>query len=213
MAGTRKRDDRLSLTMVAMGGMRTVVGAVVVTALLAACTAPADEVTEADTAPSTPATSPSGSAEPTPSEREKRVSRGGARGEVPEAVIMQQLARVAERIARRTPVRKPPPADIDPGTNRALGYQLLLDFGFPAAQWKYLDALWHRESGWNHLAENPSSGAYGIPQSLPATKMAVVGPDWRTNPETQIRWGLAYIAARYGSPEGAWAHSERVGWY
>lgn len=213
MAGTGKRGWRLSLTMVAMGGMRTVVGAVVVTALLAACTAPADEVTEADTAPSTPATSPSGSAEPTPSGREKRVSRGGARGEVPEAVIMQQLARVAERIARRTPVRKPPPADIDPGTNRALGYQLLLDFGFPAAQWKYLDVLWHRESGWNHLAENPSSGAYGIPQSLPATKMAVVGPDWRTNPETQIRWGLAYIAARYGSPEGAWAHSERVGWY
>lgn len=213
MAGTGKRGWRLSLTMVAMGGMRTVVGAVVVTALLAACTAPADEVTEAEMAPSTPATSPSGSAEPTPSGREERVSRGGARGEVPEAVIMQQLARVAERIARRTPVRKPPPADIDPGTNRALGYQLLLDFGFPAAQWKYLDALWHRESGWNHLAENPSSGAYGIPQSLPATKMAVVGPDWRTNPETQIRWGLAYIAARYGSPAGAWAHSERVGWY
>ncbi|NYJ03466.1 hypothetical protein HNR19_004164 [Nocardioides thalensis] len=204
-----------------MGGRRTVLGAVVVTALLGACSAPA-EVTEAEGSPSAQASSPtpssssssSSSAEPSPSGPRSGMSReGGARFEVPEAVIMQQLARVAERIARRTPITKPPPADIDPGSNRALGYQLLLDFGFPAAQWKYLDALWHRESGWNHLAENPSSGAYGIPQSLPATKMAVVGSDWRTNPETQIRWGLAYIAARYGSPEAAWAHSERVGWY
>ncbi|THJ00898.1 lytic transglycosylase domain-containing protein [Nocardioides sp.] len=103
--------------------------------------------------------------------------------------------------------------DVDPGTNRALGYRLLLEFGFPADQWAYLDALWRRESGWNHLAENPRSGAYGIPQSLPAAKMAVVGSDWRTNPETQIMWGLAYIAARYGSAQRAWAHSERVGWY
>lgn len=213
MAGSGKRDDRLSLTMVAMGGPRTVVGAVVVTVLLGACAAPAEEVTDAGSTPPTSSSQPSASDEPSASQRPDRVSRGGARGEVPEAVIMQQLARVAERIARRTPVTKPPPADIDPGTNRALGYQLLLDFGFPPAQWKFLDALWHRESGWNHLAENPSSGAYGIPQSLPATKMAVVGSDWRTNPETQIRWGLAYIAARYGSPEGAWAHSERVGWY
>lgn len=211
MAGSSKRDERISLTMVGMGGMRTVVGAAVVAVLLGACSAPADEVTDA--APSTPEYSPSPS-EPSPTDRRGGMSReGGARFDVPEAVIMRQLARVAERIARRTPVTKPPPADIDPGTNRALGYQLLLDFGFPAAQWKFLDALWHRESGWNHLAENPSSGAYGIPQSLPATKMAVVGPDWRTNPETQIRWGLAYIAARYGSPEAAWAHSERVGWY
>lgn len=214
MAGGGKRDERISPTMVGMGGPRSVVGAVAVAVLLGACAAPADEVTEA--APSTPSSGPSGSGSPSsePSERRSGMSReGGARFEVPEAVIMQQLARVAERIARRTPITKPPPADIDPGTNRALGYQLLLDFGFPAAQWKYLDALWHRESGWNHLAENPSSGAYGIPQSLPATKMAVVGRDWRTNPETQIRWGLAYIAARYGSPEGAWAHSEQHGWY
>nr|WP_157537094.1 hypothetical protein [Nocardioides sp. Root190] len=73
--------------------------------------------------------------------------------------------------------------------------------------------MWHRESGWNHLADNPTSSAYGIPQSLPGSKMAVVGSDWRTNPETQIRWGLAYIAARYGNAQKAWEHSERVGWY
>lgn len=141
---------------------------------------------------------------------------GGAIGEVPDEVIQRQLRDAAERIAKRmleSPSPEPTPVGITPGTNRALGYQLLLDFGFGAEQWQYLDRLWTRESGWNHLAENPGSGAYGIPQSLPGDKMAAVGPDWRTNPETQIRWGLAYIAARYGTPEKAWAHSERLGWY
>ncbi|MBU2698098.1 transglycosylase SLT domain-containing protein [Pimelobacter sp. 30-1] len=157
--------------------------------------------------------SPSASASPTQVDRPTEVSRdSGARADVPTVEIMAQLARRAERIAKRLP-QAPVPAGIDRGTNRALGYQLLLEFGFPADQWRYLDALWARESGWNHLAENPSSGAYGIPQSLPASKMAVVGSDWRTNPETQIRWGLAYIAARYGSAQKAWEHSERVGWY
>ncbi len=73
--------------------------------------------------------------------------------------------------------------------------------------------LWNRESRWNHLAENSSSGAYGIPQSLPGNKMASAGADWETNPQTQIRWGLGYITARYGTPCGAWAHSEAKGWY
>ena len=70
-----------------------------------------------------------------------------------------------------------------------------------------------RESRWDYRAMNPSSGAYGIPQSLPGSKMASAGSDWRTNPVTQIRWGLGYIAVRYGTPCGAWAHSESVGWY
>jgi hypothetical protein len=60
---------------------------------------------------------------------------------------------------------------------------------------------------------NPSSGAYGIPQSLPATKMASAGSDWRVNAETQIDWGLNYIRSVYGSPCQAWAHSEATGWY
>ena len=139
----------------------------------------------------------------------------GARANVPDEVILAQLRDAAERIARRLPTMTPAPtpADVDPGTNRALGYQLLIEFGFDTDQWPYLDALWTRESGWNHLAKNPRSGAYGIPQSLPATKMAVVGDDWRTNPYTQIRWGLAYIAARYGVPQRAWEHSERHNWY
>ena len=136
----------------------------------------------------------------------RRGGEGGARFDVPDEVILEQLRRAAERIAQNyTAPPTPTPVDIDPGTNRALGYQLLLDFGFAEKQWPYLDALWIRESGWNQLADNPTSSAYGIPQSLPGSKMAVVGDDWRTNPETQIRWGLAYIAARYGTPERAWA--------
>jgi hypothetical protein len=141
--------------------------------------------------------------------------RTGARADVPDDVILEQLRAAAERIAQRLPTMTPAPtpADVDPGTNRALGYRYLVHFGFGSDQWPYLDALWTRESGWDHLAENPRSGAYGIPQSLPGTKMAVVGDDWYTNPDTQIRWGLAYIAARYGTPQRAWEHSERVGWY
>lgn len=80
-------------------------------------------------------------------------------------------------------------------------------------QFKCLEQLWDRESKWNHLAVNPSSGAYGIPQSYPASKMASAGSDWRTNPETQINWGLKYIEGRYGTPCAAWAHSERTNWY
>ena len=73
--------------------------------------------------------------------------------------------------------------------------------------------LWNRESGWRADAYNASSGAYGIPQSLPGSKMAAAGADWRTNAATQVDWGLSYISARYGSPCGAWAHSEAYNWY
>ena len=73
--------------------------------------------------------------------------------------------------------------------------------------------LWNRESGWNPNSHNSSSGAHGIPQSLPASKMASEGADYYTNGYTQIRWGLKYIKGRYGSPSAAWAHSQRTGWY
>ena len=73
--------------------------------------------------------------------------------------------------------------------------------------------LWTRESSWRADAYNASSGAYGIPQSLPGSKMAAAGADWRTNAATQIEWGLSYIAGRYGAPCGAWAHSEQFNWY
>jgi hypothetical protein len=80
-------------------------------------------------------------------------------------------------------------------------------------QWPPLDKLWNRESGWNKYAHNPYSGAYGIPQALPGSKMASAGRHWRSNATTQIRWGLGYIKSRYGSPRAAWAHELAYGWY
>jgi len=74
-------------------------------------------------------------------------------------------------------------------------------------------SLWNKESGWNYQAQNRSSGAYGIPQALPGSKMSSAGGDWQTNAATQVRWGLGYILGRYGSPCGAWDHSQSVGWY
>lgn len=101
-------------------------------------------------------------------------------------------------------------ADGDP---RDIAQALMPQFGFGSDQFGCLDSLWTRESNWDPVAHNPSSGAHGIPQSLPGSKMASVGPDWETNPVTQITWGLGYIQDRYGSPCSAWAHSESVGWY
>lgn len=101
----------------------------------------------------------------------------------------------------------------DPGTAKAIAYDLVLARGWGEDQYSCLVALWTRESQWNALAENPYSGAYGIPQALPGNKMASAGADWRTNPATQITWGIGYIAGRYATPCGAWEHSERHNWY
>lgn len=90
---------------------------------------------------------------------------------------------------------------------------MLADHGWDDEQFVCLDKLWTRESNWIHTADNPTSSAYGIPQALPGKKMATEGADWETNPATQIRWGLGYIADVYGSPCKAWAHSEATNWY
>lgn len=96
---------------------------------------------------------------------------------------------------------------------RVLGQALAAGHGWHGEQFSCLNKLWTKESQWTVKATNPSSGAYGIPQSLPAGKMASAGADWRTNPATQIRWGLTYIKDRYGSPCRAWAHSQATNWY
>ncbi|MET0734597.1 MAG: lytic transglycosylase domain-containing protein [Microbacterium sp.] len=108
---------------------------------------------------------------------------------------------------------RPPFVTPDPGTAQAIAYQMVLGRGWGDDQFACLVALWNKESGWRVNAHNRSSGAYGIPQALPGSKMASVGADWETNPATQIAWGLGYIGARYGSPCGAWDHSQRKGWY
>ncbi len=101
----------------------------------------------------------------------------------------------------------------DPGTAQAIAYQMLQARGMGDDQFSCLVALWNRESHWNVYAGNPSTGAYGIPQALPGSKMASAGADWADNPATQITWGLGYITGRYGDPCGAWAHSQSSGWY
>jgi hypothetical protein len=91
--------------------------------------------------------------------------------------------------------------------NRAIGCALTLQAGFGIDQFPCLNNLWNHESGWNEKAANPS-GAYGIPQALPGSKMGQFGSDWQTNPATQIKWGLSYIKGRYSSPCGAWSYFE-----
>ncbi|MFB9958478.1 aggregation-promoting factor C-terminal-like domain-containing protein [Agromyces bracchium] len=107
-----------------------------------------------------------------------------------------------------------PPAVVpDPGSAQAYGAQAVAARGWPTTEFDCLVALWSKESGWRVNAYNASSGAYGIPQALPGSKMATAGADWETNAATQIEWGLGYIQGRYGTPCGAWAHSQSVGWY
>jgi hypothetical protein len=103
--------------------------------------------------------------------------------------------------------------DIATGDPRSIAEAMLADYGWSSGEFSCLDSLWTRESGWNVNADNPTSSAYGIPQALPGSKMASAGSDWANNPATQIEWGLGYIQERYGSPCGAWSHSESNGWY
>ncbi|MTG87388.1 DUF348 domain-containing protein [Cellulosimicrobium sp. BIT-GX5] len=100
-----------------------------------------------------------------------------------------------------------------PKDPRTIGQTMAAERGWTGSQWTCLERLWTKESNWNPTADNPTSSAYGIPQSLPGSKMASKGADWATNPATQIAWGLDYIASVYGSPCGAWSHSQATNWY
>jgi hypothetical protein len=117
--------------------------------------------------------------------------------------------------ATRRPAHHPirPRPHFSFASNRDLGRHLAAERGWDGEQWSCLDDLWTRESDWHVHERNTSSGAYGIPQSLPADKMADAGSDWRDSAITQIRWGLSYIAATYGTPCSAWEHSQEHGYY
>ncbi|MCJ1712671.1 transglycosylase SLT domain-containing protein [Microbacterium sp. M1A1_1b] len=106
----------------------------------------------------------------------------------------------------------PTAATPDPGSAQAIAQQLVAARGWGSDQYSCLVSLWNKESGWRVNAYNPS-GAYGIPQALPGSKMASAGADWQTNPATQITWGLNYISGVYGTPCGAWGHSQSFNWY
>lgn len=138
-------------------------------------------------------------------DRAETVSRADRRGDQVPAKA-QALANAAGVVT--THERKL--SDTDP---RDIARALLGEHGFAASEFGCLDSLWTRESNWRWNAANPTSSAYGIPQALPGSKMASAGSDWQTNPVTQIKWGLGYIASRYGTPCAAWGHSQRVGWY
>jgi hypothetical protein len=127
--------------------------------------------------------------------------------------VAKRNAEAASRSQTRTAPYPVPASCSEFSGNRAIGCALLLDAGFGLEEMPCLDKLFTKESGWNPKARNPSSGAYGIPQALPADKMAAYGSDWQTNPVPQIKWGLAYIKGRYGTPCNAWAHSQSTGWY
>lgn len=107
----------------------------------------------------------------------------------------------------------PPAVTPDPGSAQAYAAGAVAARGWASGEFDCLVALWSKESGWRVNAYNASSGAYGIPQALPGSKMATAGADWETNAATQVEWGLGYISGRYGTPCGAWAHSQDVGWY
>ncbi|WP_285138022.1 lytic transglycosylase domain-containing protein [Microbacterium sp. lyk4-40-TSB-66] len=103
--------------------------------------------------------------------------------------------------------------DNSPAGAQATARGMLASRGWGDDQFSCLVSLWNKESGWNYQAYNASSGAFGIPQALPGSKMSSAGADWETNATTQISWGLGYISGRYGDPCGAWSHSQSTGWY
>lgn len=135
---------------------------------------------------------------------------------VPPRVIAsaQQKSRAAERsAAAQRASRSQARAPLSARAAQDLGRSLAARRGWSGSQWRCLVTLWTRESDWRVTAKNASSGAYGIPQALPARKMATAGGDYRTSAATQIRWGLGYIAASYGTPCGALSDWDAKGWY
>jgi len=138
--------------------------------------------------------------------RAKALAEARARAKAAAKVAAEAAAKArAEAIAQATRS-----ANRDP---RAIARLLVAQHGWSSSQFSCLDKLWQKESGWNYRAQNASSGAYGIPQALPGSKMSSVASDWRTNAKTQIIWGLNYITDRYGTPCGAWSHSVSYNWY
>ncbi|HWK92767.1 MAG TPA: G5 domain-containing protein [Luteimicrobium sp.] len=130
-------------------------------------------------------------------------------------VVKRATVKVTDSAVDRILVKgtKADPAPAGPGGAKAIAASMVAARGWGSDQYQCLVNLWNRESGWSVTATNPSSGAYGIPQSLPASKLASAGSDWRTSARTQITWGLNYIAGSYGTPCGAWSHSQATGWY
>ena len=127
-------------------------------------------------------------------------------------VLTKPLRQIVAVGTKKVPYAPPAPVP-SPGTAKAIARNLVSQRGWDTAQYNCLVVMWNNESSWNVHASNPSTGAYGIPQALPGSKMSTAGPDWQNNATTQITWGLGYIAERYGTPCGAWSFWQANGWY
>jgi len=124
-----------------------------------------------------------------------------------------RLTQARDAIAQRQAAKKRAASEAAAGSPQRIAEAMLGSFGWSSGQFSCLDPLWQHESGWSVTAANPGSGAYGIPQALPGSRMASAGPDWQANAATQIKWGLDYIKGTYASPCAAWAHEQATGWY
>ena len=155
-------------------------------------------------------------------EEEKRIAEEKAKAEAEQKAKEEAEAKKkAEelRIAQSKQVTSRGGTNVRAATGTKAEYQAyaknlcINTYGWTENDFNCLVKLWERESNWNPNAHNKSSGAHGIPQSLPASKMASEGDDYYTNGKTQSKWGLKYIKNRYGTPSNAWAHSQQKGWY
>ena len=137
--------------------------------------------------------------------REAIARRQAARKRAAEVAASKAAARPGQTAAAAVPAAS--------GSPRQIAQAMLGSFGWSSGQFSCLDPLWEHESRWSVTAANPGSGAFGIPQALPGSRMASAGPDWQTSAATQITWGLRYIRDTYGSPCAASSHEQATGWY
>jgi hypothetical protein len=137
--------------------------------------------------------------------REAIAQRQAARKRAAELAASRAAAQPGQTAAAAVPAVS--------GSPRQIAQAMLGSFGWSSSQFSCLDPLWEHESRWSVTAANPGSGAFGIPQALPGSRMASAGPDWQTSAATQITWGLRYIRDTYGSPCAAWSHAQATGWY
>ena len=153
-----------------------------------------------------------------PSNEEFQIAKQDLQNAPVEAALFTELSSTATVLASSMSIVSSASANVElartPEGAKEVA-KVLMDekYGWGDYQYECLNSLWTKESHWNYKSSNKSSGAHGIPQALPATKMDSVGTDWRTNPVTQISWGLRYIDQRYSTPCKAWSKFKRSNWY
>ncbi|WP_371498851.1 lytic transglycosylase domain-containing protein [Kitasatospora sp. NBC_00374] len=141
--------------------------------------------------------------------RQKAAADAQAKADAEKAAKAAEAKRKADEEAANRDKARTTLAAVSPGSVQEMALQIVGD----DAQFQCFSQIVKRESGWDYTATNASSGAYGLVQALPGSKMASAGADWRTNPATQIKWGLKYMNDRYGSPCGAWSFWQSHHWY